>query len=77
MALQTTQTTITTDNAGLCPTPRRLTKEQVSTPQTCHDCTWLEALESGGVAWCGRFGQFRHIATPRVCGERRLADCNS
>ena len=78
MATQTTDINITTNNAGASPAPARLPKGRVSEPQesalvTCQGCTWLEALEGGGVGWCGRQGQFRHIDTGRRCADR-LAD---
>ena len=82
MALQTTQTTITTNDAGLCPTPRRLTKEQ-GEPQDLvelfgepiHTYTRQQALDDGFLVDVSNLAREAGISFPVALTSAAWADC--
>lgn len=83
MALQTTQTTITTNDAGLCPTPRRLTKEQVSAPQDLvelfgepiHTYTRQQAIDDGYLIDVSSMAREAGIVFPVAMTRTAWGDC--
>jgi hypothetical protein len=84
MALQTTQTTSTPSNdAGLCPTPRRLTKEQISTPadlvelfgEVIHTYSRRQAMDDGFLIDVSSMAREAGITFPVAITAAAWADC--